>query len=167
MINDRLKSWALGAEIIGGIAVVISLGVVAFEFNQSTQQTALNTNALEISAYQRLIESIIEINSLIAIDSEFARIEGTVKERPEELTEEELRRLNAFYMNIFRHGDLAYFQYERGAINDIQLGSALGILFGNLINNPIARRRWNQMVNSGSSNMSYVEHVERILSRNE
>jgi hypothetical protein len=58
MNKDKLQVWALAAEIIGGIAVVVSLGVVAFELNQSNAQAKLNTNALEISAYQSLINSI-------------------------------------------------------------------------------------------------------------
>lgn len=50
MNENNLKIWALGAEIVGGIAVILSLGVVAYELNQSNVQAELNTNALEISA---------------------------------------------------------------------------------------------------------------------
>ncbi len=165
MKNDSLQSWALGAEIVGGLAVVITLGIVAFELNQSTRQAELNTSALEISAYQNLIESIIGLNSLIVTDTNLARIDVQVRENPDDLTTEDIRQIDSLYINIIRHGDLAFFQYERGAINENQLRSALGILIGNLINNPIALRRWDLVIETGAINMSYVEYVEKILYR--
>ena len=88
MNKDKLQVWALAAEIIGGIAVVVSLAVVAFELNQSNAQAELNTNALEISAYQSLINSIIDQNTLIASDPQLAAIRMKTSTNPEDLTRE-------------------------------------------------------------------------------
>jgi len=45
--NNSLQKWALIAEIIGGFAVVLSLLFVGFEIRQSSEETALNTLAIE------------------------------------------------------------------------------------------------------------------------
>ena len=73
MNSEKLQKWALIAEVIGGLAVVITLGIVAFELNQSTKQQELNTSALEITAYQELINSIIDINTLVITVPELRR----------------------------------------------------------------------------------------------
>lgn len=159
MNRDKLQVWALAAEIIGGIAVVVSLGVVAFELNQSNVQAELNTNALEISAYQNLINSIIDQNNLIASDSELAAIRVKSSSNPDELTREELARLNSFYMSLIRHGDMAYFQYERGAIEQDRLNSVLAIL-SLVLNSPVGRARWENAKRNFSN--SYVEYLETL-----
>ncbi len=58
----KLQKWALLAEILGGIAVVVSLIFVGYQVQQSNEQAALNTSALRLAAYQQLIEGISEFN---------------------------------------------------------------------------------------------------------
>jgi hypothetical protein len=159
MNKDRLQVSALAAEIIGGIAVVVSLGVVAFEINQSNSQAKLNTNALEISAYQSLINSIIDQNTLIASDSDLAAIRLKTTSSPQELTRSEITRINSYYMSLIRHGDMAYFQYERGAIDQERLDSVLAIL-SLVLDNPVGRTRW-EYAKPDFSN-SYVQYLEDL-----
>jgi hypothetical protein len=159
MDKNKLQVWALTAEIVGGIAVVVSLAVVAFELNQGNVQSELNTNALEISAYQSLINSIIDQNTLIASDSELAAIRLKTARAPEDLTPEELTRISSYYMSLIRHGDMAYFQYERGAIDQERLNSVLAIL-SLVLDNPIGRRRWDNAKSDFS--VSYVEYLENL-----
>ncbi len=47
---------------------------------------------------------------------------------PEELTELERFQMSRVYFLRLRHGDIAFFQYERGAIDESRLRSALHIL---------------------------------------
>ena len=44
------RKWALIAEILGAVAVVVSLGFVGYQLQQSNEQAALNTRALELAA---------------------------------------------------------------------------------------------------------------------
>jgi hypothetical protein len=159
--NDRLQRWALAAEIVGGLAVVISLAVVAFELNQSTNQAELNTNALEISAYQDLVAGISDLNSVVIEDPEFARIMGLAQAGSKELTQEEIRRFSTHSMNVFRHGDMAYFQYEKGAIDKERLDSALAIVFSRLTSSSIARERWE--TSKANFVNSYVNYIESSI----
>lgn len=159
MDKDKLQVWALGAEIIGGLAVVLSLGVVAYELNQSNFQAELNTRALEISAYQSLINSIIDKNTLIASDPELVTIRLKSSSNPDDLTPEERTRINSYYMSLIRHGDMAYFQYERGAIDQQRLDSVLSIL-SLVLSNPVGQNRWENAKPNFSRD--YVEYLDAL-----
>ncbi len=159
MDKEKLQVWALAAEIIGGIAVVFSLGVVGYELNQSNAQAELNTNALEISAYQSLINSIIDQNTIIATDPGLATIRIKSATNPDEMTQDELTRINSYYMSLIRHGDMAFFQYERGAIDQERLDSVLAIL-SLVMANPIGRIRWDNAKQDFSD--SYVQYLENL-----
>ena len=161
MENQQLQKWALIAEVIGGLAVVVSLGVVAFELNQSTEQQELNTSALEIAAYQELINSIIEINTLSITVPELRQAVLISQDDLGSVSENDRRILDNHYMNVIRHGDMAYFQFQRGIIDESRLNSALAILLSMLRNNPIAVERWERA--KGALEPAYVEYVERTL----
>jgi len=135
MKNQNLKSWALLAEIIGGIAVVLSLIFVAFEIRQSSQETAMNTRAISVAAYQDLIAQIITINNAAVTDAELIDIirrglEGTI----DPVTEpNDAERFLRYRINIARHADLACFQYQQGIINRERLSATLGIYLAQVV----------------------------------
>ncbi len=51
MRSDQLQKWALGAEIAGAVAVVITLGFLAFQMRE-------NTNAVQAQTYQALMQEL-------------------------------------------------------------------------------------------------------------
>ena len=74
------------AEIVSAIAVVAGLLFVGLQIRQSTEQAALNTRALEVSAYQDLIGQLIDINLATMTDPELTDI--TLRARAGPLTDE-------------------------------------------------------------------------------
>ncbi len=62
MKNKQIQKWALFAEILSAVAVVVSLGFVGYQLQQSNEQAALNTRTLQLAAYQQLIVGISEFN---------------------------------------------------------------------------------------------------------
>lgn len=120
--------WKDLMEGIGFLAIVASLIFVGLETRNTALQTELNTRALEIAAYQDLIDNISQMNVLAIESPEVAGLMYKAYTTSDELTElEEFRLTRAFFLR-FRHGDMAYFQYERGAINESQLRSVLSPL---------------------------------------
>ena len=124
-------------EIITAIAVVISLIFVGFEIRNSSEQMELNTQATRISVYQDLIGRIVELNKLT--------IENTwhfdsIVNKPS-LTDKDVSKVNAYIWILFRHGDMAYFQYENGAISKERLRSSLMPLIDRL-KIPYIQNRW-------------------------
>jgi len=51
-MKEKLQEYALVAEIIGGVAIVISLVFVGVQVSQTAEETATNTTAIRASAYQ-------------------------------------------------------------------------------------------------------------------
>ena len=125
MTREHLKDLLEG---IGFIANIASLVFVGIETRNSTKQAYLNTQALEIAAYQELMDNIAEMNILIIQDPEVAAFMHKVYLTSEELTELEQFRFDRAAFLRFRHGDMAFFHYQRGAIDEARLRSSLRVL---------------------------------------
>ena len=164
MSDDRLQRWALVAEIVAGVAVVASLIAVAYELRQSTDQSALNTSALEIATYQDLTKNISDLNSLAVEDPALTEIFIKALKSPESLTENELFRYNTFIINLFRHGDMAFFQYERGAIDQPRLDSVLAILTSRM-GNPLVQRQCESFKEDKVFPEAYTNYVDELTAR--
>lgn len=125
-------------EVISALVVVISLVFVGLEIRNSTEQTEQNTRTLQVSAYQDLISRIVDLN-MISIE-ESVTIETLLAiESPSVI---ETHRLNSFLWILFRHGDMAYFQFESGSISEERMLSAMKPLLLRL-GNPKILSRWN------------------------
>jgi hypothetical protein len=164
----RLSDWASIAEILAALAVVISLGVVAFELNQNTAQARLETTALQNGTYQELVTNVIDLNTLIVQDAEFADLMNRAETASSELSEAEIRRLSSFWISVFRHGDMAYFLYTQGTINQERLDSLLSIVVTRIDGNtPTASQIWEQFGQAGILNAEYVAYVEGLRDRSD
>jgi len=143
MKNKKLRKWALIAEILGAVAVVVSLGFVGYQLQQSNEQAALNTQALERAAYQQLVDGISEFN-LTTIQSPELRSARQKLESGVELTTDEKFLMNAFLFLAYRNGDLAYLQYQQGIIDEQMLLSGLGLLI-NYLYYPWVQAHWERL----------------------
>ena len=134
------QSLSSKLEIVSVVAVVLSLVFVGFEIRNSSEQVAQNTDTMQISAYQDLIGRIVEINAIGIEEGE--TIESLVAiENP---TFEETEKLHSYLWILFRHGDMAYFQYERGAIDKERLRSVNAPLRARL-QYPKVVARWDEV----------------------
>ena len=154
MTRQQLKDLA---EAIGFVAIIASLIFVGIETRNSTRQSELNTQALEIAAYQALMSNIDEINMLsLESPSTFetmSKVWGdSVHEEPEQF------QMDRALFILFRHGDLAYFMYERGAIDRERLRSALAPL---PLNSNAGREFWARAKVSFTEN--YRNHIDEIM----
>lgn len=137
-----LQKWAFIAEISGAAAVVVSLLFVGYQIMQSNEQAALNTRALEMTAYQQLIEGISDFN-VLTIENEALRSARQKLRGGEELSADEAEIINAFLYLAYRNGDLAYLQYDQNIIDEERLLSGLGLL-KNLLELPYVQAHWEQ-----------------------
>ena len=79
---------------------------------------------------------------------------------PSELSVRERRIVASWLFLRFRHGDMAYFQYERGAIDESRLRSTLEPLIQTL-DNQYARDFWKRV--QGNFVPSYRAHLNQQL----
>ena len=66
------EQWKDRLEGIGFVAIIASLVFVGIETRNSTKQAALATQAMEISAYQELMDNVAELTVLVVQDAEVA-----------------------------------------------------------------------------------------------
>lgn len=151
-------SWKESVEVAGVLAIVASLVFVGIETRNSTQQAILTNRALEIAAYQELMDNIAEMNRIQLQDAEVAALVYKSRFSTEELTDLESYRMNRVNFLRFRHGDMAYFQYERGAIDDVRLESSLRII---ALSEPGVRSFWKK--NRGNFVESYRHHIDKLV----
>jgi len=155
MTREHLKDLLEG---IGIIAIIASLVFVGIETRNSTKQAILNTQALEISAYQELMDNIAEMNFLIVQDPEVAALMFKAWSTTDEFTElEQFQFGRAAYLR-FRHGDMAFFQYQRGAINEARLRSALKVIN---ISNPRMKAFWGRVQHNFVE--SYRDYINQLI----
>jgi hypothetical protein len=131
------QQWKDLFEGIGFVAIISSLIFVGLETQNSSEQTALNTRSIEIAAYQELMNNIAEMNVMNIQSAEAAEITAPIFG----FTDVKTWRTNSALYLTFRHGDIAFFMYERGAIDADRLRSALRIL---PLSTEQGREFWNQ-----------------------
>jgi len=159
MKNKQIQKWALFAEILSAVAVVVSLGFVGYQLQQSNEQAALNTRTLQLAAYQQLIVGISEFN-LSTIQSSDLRVVREKVESGAELNTDEASILNAFLFLAYRNGDLAYLQYQQGFIDDQRLLSGLGLLI-NFLYLPLVQAHWEDQQEGFVD--SYRDYINQLI----
>ena len=133
------RQWKDLIEAIGFAAVVASLIFVGLETRSSTRQAALTAQALELSAYQQLMDNIARMNEATVQNPGVAALMFKAYGTTEELTELERFRFSRAMFQRFRHGDMAFFQYQRGAIDEARLRSVIRVLN---LGNARAQEEW-------------------------
>ena len=156
-MKGKLQDYALLAEIVSAIAVVTSLIFVGIQVNQSNIETAFQTEVIQNSAYQDLVGQITEINLLIMGNEEFADLLERASDG-EEIDRVGRRQLYVLLTTTFRHGELAYRQYDSQLIDEKSLVSLLNPLIS-LLNSPEARQSWK--VFSSNLNQDFVNFVNK------
>jgi len=162
MNNERLKKWALISEIVGGIAVVGSLVFLILEIKHNTSESQLNTQAIEISVYQDLISNIMSLNESIIEQGDFAEIVAKANDGEREFTEVEMIRYGSHLMNLLRHGDMAYFQYTKKAIDEDRLRSILAIVEAKF-RNEYARDLWERVKGRDAFIDEYISYLDKFF----
>lgn len=161
----KLERWALIAEILSAVAVVASLIFVGLQVRQGAEETALNTRAIQASAYQDLIAQISSLNTLSIENPQFAELRARVithDEAPQ--TVQELEQMRAFFLLAFRHGDSAFRQYENGLIDEPSLLSVLGPIRAYL-RREVAWEIWERTTALNPQYRSYVNEMMSELAR--
>ncbi len=150
MTRQQLKDLA---EAIAFIAIIASLVFVGIESRNSSKQSMLNTQALEITAYQALMSNIDDVNAL-SLESPIAA-DAMAKIWSADASDAEQFQLDRVLFILFRHGDLAFFMYERGAIDEDRLRSVLAPV---PINTEVGRDFWER--NKGAFTENYRNYLD-------
>ena len=138
MTRDKIKDIFEG---VGFAAVIASLVFVGIETRNSAIQAELNTEAVQMAAYQELIQSINDMNALALQVPKLREVSLRMEETDVDFTADEMQVANYWYWMRIRHGDMAYFQFQRGAIDEMRLRSTLAPLIA-LLKTTHGREEW-------------------------
>ena len=106
----KLERWALVAEIVGAIAVVISLVYVGSGVRQ-------NTDAILSSNHQNLVAMDMNKNAWFR-DAEFAALYTSGLENVDSLSASELQQFNVFLADGLNVWEYAFISHDRGLMDD-------------------------------------------------
>ena len=156
-MNPKLSDWASIAEIIGAVAIVISLVFVGLEIRNGAQQTEQNTDAIRASAIQDVSRWSFDA-AMILVENEDLRsarsalCAGTA-------TPEQSAQIDVFYGGLLRLQANRYYQSRVGFIDaDTLLGlGGKGLAY----RVPFFRDIWERRKIEFDS--GFVEFVEREL----
>ena len=124
-MKRSLADWASLAEIIGAGAIVVSLIFVGLEIRNSARQTELNTQAIQLSAYQVLVG---QINDMSLLNIDHPELVASFSLPYDEMEPSQQQQQLASMVMRARHADLAYYQYSLGMLDDERLRSVMGPL---------------------------------------
>ena len=157
-MKEKLQEYALIAEITSAIAIVLSLIFVGLQIQQSAEETALNTKSVQVEAYQELLTQIGALNIVLLENPELVEIEKRINEDSEEITQQDKDRYLPYLRTIWRHGSLAYYQFNSGLIDEKTLNVALIPTLG-LLQSKTVRELW-QSAGRGLFDPEFVEYIE-------
>lgn len=109
-MKAKLQEYALLAEIIGAIAVVVSLVYVGAGVRQ-------NTDAIQVANHQAIVALDMEKNTWLR-DPKFVAIYENAKQDVGSLSPVELTQVMTFVADTFNAWEFAYITYNNGAIED-------------------------------------------------
>ena len=130
----KLKEWALMAEIISGVAIVVTLIFLILEVKANTDAT--------LAANRQSLASRTEAMLLVQSTSpDIARL-MTKARSDEEFTDEERYRFGAHIGGHVRLAEEAYLQYLDGHLEGEYWQTRAGNLLDARLSNGLARELW-------------------------
>ena len=109
MKNEQIRKWALGAEITSAIAVVMTIGFLAFQMME-------NTNALQAQMFQELMRDTNEWRARVSGPEAVEMRYKWTTEGFESLTRNEQLQVRMNDLVLWGIYESAYFANERGIL---------------------------------------------------
>ena len=107
-------NWeALGAigEVVGAIAVIMTLGYLALQIRQ-------NTASVRTSTQQQLATVFSTLNMTMGSNPDAARVYLQGLHNPDELDDDEIARFTLMFQSAIRLYENAFYQRQVGALDD-------------------------------------------------
>jgi hypothetical protein len=151
-MKNKLEKYALISEIVGGIAVVISLIYVGVGVRQ-------NTEALRVANHQKLVAMDLEKNAWFR-NADFAALYVLARDGFEKLSETQRLQYNTFIADTLNAWEFALITHERGAMEDNIWNGWDGFYRGEMKTEPF-RRFWR--TNGANFSPAFRAYVDAVL----
>jgi hypothetical protein len=153
MKNIDWTKWSAIAEIVGSIAILVTLAYLAV-------QTAQNTAAVHASTRQAMMEADRE---LLALQFEFPEVLEYQSRERGSLTDGEKIRMSSWLVMFLRNRETHWLQWQNGVIDDTTWETHSSPL-GPILSREIVRPWWDVRALSGEFDPEFVSYVNGVLS---
>jgi hypothetical protein len=106
----NIESMANYADVVGGVAVIVSLIYVGIQIRR-------NTKSSQAQANQTAHESLANVSLEVAKDPDFTGFTRKGMIAFDELTEEEKFRFILFMVTVFRRFENIFYKYQKGFLD--------------------------------------------------
>ena len=153
-MKDGLEKFALLAEIISAIAIVVSLVFVGYQIRQGNEETALNTSAIQATIRQSMLET--DLGGLyIYMDHPYL-----VKRTG--LTPDQLTEVKALIIAFVRMREYYWTQYNDGLLDEPTWLSYRQPLTNVVFQSEVGRGVWQDF--RRAFNPGFIEDIEEWIS---
>jgi hypothetical protein len=152
----KLSEWAALGEVIGTIAVFVSLMFVVYSINQ-------NTAALQGSSENMLFEMHADLANHFISDASMAEILVKKRRGDTPLSEVESVRWEKYELNLLDMWAMAFTRHQRELLSDTQWKAWDDYFTGLFLSNgqQISREQWNELKYGFGD--AFWSHVNRTL----
>ena len=133
-MKEKLQEYALIAEIISAVCIVLSLIFVGLQVRQSAEETAVNSQAIQASVREAMMQTEF---TLLLYGGEHDLMQG-------DITPEQRDKWLALQTAFFRARENAWVQHENGILDDATYYSYRDALIKNLADKDL-RRFWKRV----------------------
>ena len=156
----KLERWALIAEIISAVAIVLSLIFVGFQVRQSSEETAANSRALEATIRESMLNADL---SIIQSQLPFAQIQIHNLQGTDPANAEERSQQTSYFFMMTRTRENYWNQYSQGMLDKDTYVSYREPLLANLEVSDFNLAIWN--TNNSTLVPGFVAEINEELRR--
>lgn len=136
-----LQDLSAIGEVVGSLAVVVSLIYLAHQIRQSSRQLEQNSRHIEASMYHATNDAFFRWYALLAQDASLAALWRRMLADESSLTDDETVRLNSLVAMLFLSYENNFQQFRLGAVKRNTLKLA-GFDISALLSRPVVQAWW-------------------------
>ncbi|MEM9208611.1 MAG: hypothetical protein AAGA61_05160 [Pseudomonadota bacterium] len=133
-----IQEWGALGEVVGGIAVLVSLVYLAYQIRQNTRQIELNIQATKLASLDKTVESGNRVREMLAADADVARIFRTGMASYNSLEANDRFRANMLFRVVFAEIQANYIRNKSLELGEDHYRGSIAFMDG-LLENPGVR----------------------------
>lgn len=158
-MKEKLQEYALIAEILSAICIVLSLIFVGLQVQQGAEETAANSEAIQSQVRESMMSTDMDV---LSISIEHPMLMDVGFDSSTMTNEEHLMRLAYFYM-MTRTRENYYLQHQQGILDEETYHSYMIVMARLVVANDYYRQIWNQILIEYNPVQGFVDEMNRMI----
>ena len=160
-MKEKLQQYALVAEIVSALAIVLSLIFVGLQVKQGSEQTAANTEAIRSQVQQSLMKADQDLLLFSASHPRTLKVDSLTEDNEENA---ELRaQRGLMFVAMLRTREYYWRQYRQGLLDEDTYISYVNATCQNIQDSKFVMSVWKEL--SGSSRYFPQDFIDELNAR--